>query len=78
MPGYVCRYDDYEELDYEESFAPIVADMNAARAESHSNGNGNGVRSHGPHHQQRGAHAVPAQEQVAAHDDRREFGSGIL
>jgi stage V sporulation protein G len=71
QPGYVCRYDEYEEMDYEDSYGQIVADMNAARSQRE------GLRTHGPH-APRGVHAPASQPAVSAHDDNREFGAGIL
>lgn len=74
QPGYVCRYDDYD-MDYEDSYSQIVGEMNQAR----QNGNGDFVRSHGPHGQ-RGGHGNLAQEAKAGQPrgDSREFGAGIF
>ncbi len=70
QPGYVCRYDDYDGGDYEESFTQVVGELNATRE---------GYRTHAPHSQPRGTHAAASQEakanSPAAKDD---FGSGIL
>jgi stage V sporulation protein G len=66
MPGYVCRYDDYEgdfeEADAAISYGAMVSEM------------GKQYKSHGPHQPaQRGTHLTPAP--VKANE---EFGAGIL
>ena len=75
LPGYVCRYDDYDDYDFEDTYGQIVADMNAARAQREV-AQREGMRVHGPH-APRGIHS-PAQQPVAARDESRDFGSGIL
>src|SRR5262245_32512347 len=84
QPGYVCRYDDYDD-DYEGSFSAIVNDL------THGSRPGpDGYRAHGPHSHPRGVHQPPAHQTatqpVAAHQAPREteqqsersFGEGIL
>lgn len=67
QPGYVCRYDDYDGGDFDDSYSQIVSDMTAARE---------GYRAHGAHAQPRGTHAPD--QGAKAGKDGREFGSGIL
>jgi stage V sporulation protein G len=69
QPGYVCRYDDYDGGDYEEtSYTQIVGELN-----------GNGYRSHGAHGQPRGTHSgQDAKPSTPAAKDDHSFGSGIL
>ena len=73
QPGYVCRYDDYDGGDYEEtSFTQVVGEMNAGQG---------GYRAHGAHGQPRGAHTAASQEAKATaptSPDDRGFGAGIL
>ena len=70
QPGYVCRYDDYDGGDYEESFSTIVNELNAGP---------NGYRAHTAHGQPRGAHASANQDVKArAAQAEQNFGSGIL
>jgi stage V sporulation protein G len=67
MPGYVCRYDDYdsdfEESDAAVSYGTVVAEM------------GRTVKAHGPHSPAaRGTHmAAPAEVKA-----RSEFGAGLV
>src|SRR5207248_7139617 len=49
QPGYVCRYDDYDD-DYEGSFSAIVNDLTHGARTSPD-----GYRAHGPHGHPRGA-----------------------
>jgi stage V sporulation protein G len=71
QPGYVCRYDDYD-YDYEETFSNVVGEMNAGH-------NGEMVRSHAPHNNQRGTHSNMSQEAKASPTPTdREFGAGIF
>lgn len=71
MPGYVCRYDDYEgdfeEADAALSYGSVVSEM------------GRTVKSHGPHQPaDRGTHMGQRQEaqtvRAKAGDD---FGAGL-
>ena len=67
VPGYVCRYDDYdgdfEEADAAVSYGTVVAEM------------GKTVRAHGPHQPgARGTHMGAATEVKA----RAEFGAGLV
>ena len=69
MPGYICRYDDYES-DYEEadaamSYGSVVAEMN-----------GRTVKSHSAHNGQRSTH-MQEKEAMAGNDDG-DFGVGIM
>jgi stage V sporulation protein G len=69
LPGYVCRYDDYDGGDYEETgYTQIVGEMSG-----HS-----GYRTHAPHGQPRGTHTGVSQDAKAAAPVEREFGQGIL
>src|SRR5262249_1448411 len=81
QPGYICRYDDYDD-DYEGSFTAIVDDL------THGSRHPDGYRAHGPHSHPRGAHQPPAHPAavhevapVAARENSsqdRGFGEGIL
>ncbi len=75
QPGYVCRYDDYDN-DFDDSYAQIVGDMNHGNRTK----NPDGFRAHGPHGQ-RGTHAGAAHEApapVAKNSPGRGFGEGIF
>lgn len=79
QPGYVCRYDEYDD-DLDGSFSAIVGEMTHGSRPPLQDG----YRSHGPHSNPRGAH-VPAAQQMNApvvvrHPERQErgFGEGIL
>ena len=75
QPGYVCRYDDYDN-DFDDTYAQIVGDMSHANRAKDADG----YRAHGPHGQ-RGAHAgTPQEVHVPAAKDRqgRNFGEGIF
>jgi stage V sporulation protein G len=77
QPGYVCRYDDYDAGDIEETYSTLIGELNGgARPE--------GYRTH-PAHGPRGGHGAgqPAQGTVRAQaqEERRPepgFGAGIL
>ena len=72
QPGYVCRYDDYDGGDYEESFTHIIGEMTAGPT---------GYRAHAPHGQPRGTHTGASQEarsNAPAATNEPGFGSGIL
>jgi stage V sporulation protein G len=70
QPGYVCRYDDYDGGDYEDTFTNIVGELNAGRE---------GFRTHGAHGQPRGTHNGANQEAKAkTGQNEPNFGSGIL
>jgi stage V sporulation protein G len=79
QPGYICRYDDYDGDDFEESFSTMVGELNTPRQ-----GQADGFRAHAPFHGQRGPHMPAAVHEtkapVATHETEkdREFGSGIL
>ena len=65
QPGYVCRYDDYDGGDFDESLSQVVGELGGAPQ---------GYRTHAPHGQPRGGHS---QETKPAASER-SFGSGIL
>ena len=69
QPGYVCRYDDYDGGDYDESYTHVVGELNASR---------DGYRTHAPHGQPRGTHAGASQEAKTTSPAERDFGQGIL
>ena len=77
QPGYVCRYDDYDLDEFEESYTNLVSELN-----SHKANQAEGYRTHAPHSGPRGAHAPAANHEVRVTtgepDGDREFGSGIL
>jgi stage V sporulation protein G len=71
LPGYVCRYDDYdsdfEEADAAVSYGSVVAEM------------GRTVKAHGGHPPaQRGTHFQAPAEAAQPAKVRDDFGSGIL
>jgi stage V sporulation protein G len=72
QPGYICRYDDYDMGDFEESFTNLVGEMNGARSPQPE-----GYRTHAPHQGPRNSHAASNGQEVKA-ESKREFGSGIL
>ncbi len=69
QPGYICRYDDYDGGDYEETgYSQVVGELNAGYRTHHA---------HGP----RGHHSAAGHEaknNAAAQSERGDFGSGIL
>jgi stage V sporulation protein G len=67
QPGYICRYDDYDAGDFDETFTSLVGDLNRG---------GDSFRAHGPHGN-RGTHDT---KQFATREDKRpdNFGAGIL
>ena len=67
QPGYVCRYDDYDAGDYDESYSSLVGEL--AR--------GGDFRAHGPHS---GRENHERKSSYATSEDRRGegFGAGIL
>jgi stage V sporulation protein G len=70
QPGYVCRYDDYDGGDCDDTFTSIVGELNAGPA---------GYRAHGAHGQPRGNHSAANQEARAkSAQSEPNFGSGIL
>jgi stage V sporulation protein G len=72
QPGYICRYDDYDGGDYEESYTQIVGEMSTGQT---------GYRTHAAHGPSRGTHNGAGQEAKAkapASQDEQNFGSGIL
>jgi stage V sporulation protein G len=72
MPGYICRYDDYDG-DYEDDYTAIVSEMRSARP------NPEGFRSDAPHAAPRGTHTNADQGAKAGSNSRdKEFGNGIL
>lgn len=75
LPGYVCRYDDFDAGDFDENYESVVGGLNG----------GEGFRRHAAH-EPRGGHAVqswpdegPAVSAGNATECReRPFGSGII
>lgn len=70
MPGYICRYDDYES-DFEEadaiSYGAVVAEM------------GKTLKAHGPHTPgQKGTHLGMAEGATARASHGEEFGAGLV
>jgi stage V sporulation protein G len=70
QPGYVCRYDDYDGGDYEDSLSHVIGEMTGQA----------GYRAHAPHGQPRGAHGASqeARANTPARQEEQGFGSGIL
>jgi stage V sporulation protein G len=73
QPGYICRYDDYDAGDYEDTLSQVVGELNAPHRGDY--------RPH-PAHGPRGRHAPgpDSASSVGARDEDRsgEFGAGIL
>src|SRR5438309_4217843 len=68
QPGYVCRYDDYDAGDYDETFPSLVGELNR----------GENFRAHGPHGG-RGTHENKTPYSSTREDKRPDnFGAGIL
>ena len=77
QPGYVCKYDEYDAGDFDESYTAVIGDLNSG---GRSNGT-DGYRTHAPHPGLRGTHAAAENKApVAAREETREggFGAGIL
>lgn len=71
LPGYVCRYDDYDD-DFD--YTTLVGEMQAKnRGDAPP---AEGYRTH-PAHGQRGTHSVPQESHVPA-AQHHDFGRGIL
>jgi stage V sporulation protein G len=72
QPGYVCRYDEIDAGDYEDSYTQVVDDMTAPRVHS----------AHGPRgtHSTRHANGVDSPTPVSARADEPQggFGAGIM
>lgn len=71
QPGYVCRYDEIDAGDFDESYTQLISELNGPRHD--------GYRTHAPHGP-RGTHnnGHDGKTPVAARDQDREFGAGIL
>jgi len=68
QPGYVCRYDDYDAGDFDDSFTALVGELNRG---------GNNYRAHEPHGNRRATHdSEPFATGQEKHGD--SFGAGIL
>lgn len=88
QPGYVCRYDDYDAGDYEDSYTAVVAELNNTRGEggyrSHAAHTTRSTHSHAPEKTAPVAGRVPDRSSPAerpkedAGQQDREFGAGIL
>jgi stage V sporulation protein G len=78
LPGYVCKYDEYDAGDIEDSYPNLIGELNGA---ARANGT-DGYRTHAPHHGLRGTHAGSHESKtpVAAREEDHEgnFGAGIL
>ena len=78
QPGYVCRYDDYDLDDFEESFSANLVGEAAGQRQPQQQG----YRTDAGFERPRGPHMPAANQQsktpVASRDEGREFGSGIL
>ncbi len=73
QPGYVCRYDEFDAGDFDESYEQIVGGLN---------NRGETYRKH-PAHGPRGAHTPPSGESVPAStanpaQSEGSFGAGVL
>ena len=67
QPGYICRYDDYDD-DFD--YSTLVGEMQGKNQQVE------GYRTHAPHGQQRGTHQPAKEAHVTS--DQRQFGEGIL
>jgi stage V sporulation protein G len=70
QPGYVCRYDDYDAGDYDESYSTLIGELKGEG----SNGN---FRAHGPH-TSRGTHDSKTPYSTREAKPTDNFGAGIL
>jgi stage V sporulation protein G len=70
QPGYVCRYDDYDAGDYDESYTSLIGELKGEGA------NGN-FRTHGPH-SSRGTHDSKTPYSTREPKPTDNFGAGIL
>jgi stage V sporulation protein G len=70
QPGYVCRYDDYDAGDYDETYPSLIGELNRTAGQEN-------FRAHGPHGN-RGTH--DNKTPYTAREDKRtdNFGAGIL
>ena len=70
QPGYVCRYDDYDAGDFDESYSTLIGELKG------EGGNGN-FRAHGPH-TGRGTHDSKTPYSTREAKPTDNFGAGIL
>src|SRR4051812_19534891 len=63
QPGYICRYDEYDAGDFDDSYTALVSDLNRGNE---------GFRAHAPHHS-RGTHDTKT---YATRDEKRGDGFG--
>jgi stage V sporulation protein G len=68
QPGYVCRYDDYDAGDFDDTCPSLVGELKG--------GEGN-FRTHGPH-ANRGTHDSKTPYATREHKPTDNFGAGIL
>jgi len=78
LPGYICKYDEYDAGDIEETYTSLIGDLNGAPRSTSTEG----YRTHAAHGGMRGTHASNHESKtpVAAREEDREgkFGAGIL
>jgi stage V sporulation protein G len=74
LPGYICRYDEYDAGDIDEPYTAIIGELNGTARATGTDG----YRTHAPHNGHRGTHETKTS--VAAREDERgsSFGAGIL
>ncbi len=70
QPGYVCRYDEIDAGDYEDSFTAVVDDLHSPRVHA-------GHATRGPRHTN-GAGHDSAPVAARREEPQNEFGAGIL
>ena len=69
QPGYICRYDDYDAGDYDETLPSLVSEL--SRGGTH-------YRTHGPHSATTGTHENKTPYSTREEKRPDNFGAGIL
>ena len=80
QPGYVCRYDEIDAGDYDESYEQVINGLSSGRSDD---GNFRRHAAHEPRTAHAARHTTPAETSTAttnrsAPRDSRQFGAGIF